>query len=431
MALFFALVLMSHPSFYWGVASAAFQVEGAPDASDWREWTESPGRIKDSSTAKQATNFWNRYDEDFKLTEELGANAYRLSIAWERIEPEKGKWNLEAIAHYEKIVTALRARHLEPFVTLHHFVLPKWLAAEGGLLAPDFPKYFERYGMLVVDRLSAAPFSVRYWMTFNEPGVLARGGYLVGDWPPGEKDQTAKALLAMKNMAEAHLLLVRACDASHPTLQWGIAHHIRDFQPKSSANPVAWLASQLVDWIFNRQFLNSLDGKIFFWAPGVWPLRKKVDLGERKYALDFLGINYYGRSLVSFSLKPPFIEAEEGPGQKTDIGWEIYPAGLKNVLKHNYARYHLPILISENGVADRDDRFRCQFIKDHVAAMQAAQAEGVEVLGYLHWSLTDNFEWAEGLHQRFGLVAIDYENGQARKPRPSYECYRDVISSSR
>jgi beta-galactosidase len=185
-----------------------------------------------------------------------------------------------------------------------------------------------------------------------------------------------------------------------------------------------------VDWVFNRQILDSaMSGKIRSWFPGSPYLTERVRFEGVAQGMDFLGVNYYGRTLVSFKWKAPFIEATEGQdGEKSDMGWEVYPKGLTDVLKAAHGAYSIPLLVTENGIADQKDRIRPEFIRSHLDALFQAKKEGIPVLGYLHWSLTDNFEWDHGIHQRFGLVEIDYAT-QRRIPRPSYYSYRELISS--
>jgi beta-glucosidase len=417
--------------FLWGVGHSAFQVEGSLRDSDWRAWTHSPGKIADGSDAEVATDFWNRYEEDFDLAQRLGANAFRLSIAWERIESARGHWDDQALDHYEKILVACRERGLEPVVTLHHFVLPLWLAQAGALCAEDFATEFADYAVHVVERLARGPARVKWWMTFNEPMVMVNMGYLTGEWPPGERNP-AMAMMAARNLVRAHIEAVgRLRELKlREEIKISIAQHWRDFQPKRAWNPLDRLAVFYLNEVFNRNFVRALTTGInIWWMPG-GPLHREVlELPEGRASLDYLGINYYGRMMAGASAKAPFLTVEEGPGEKTDLGWEICAPSLKTVL-HEASVYGLPLLISENGLADSRDRLRERFIASHLEVLRESIEEGVEVLGYLHWSLTDNFEWAFGLKPRFGLVEMDYESG-LRKPRPSFAFYRDLIQKYR
>jgi beta-glucosidase len=412
--------------FFWGVGHSAFQVEGSPRDSDWREWTRTPGKILDKTDAEEATDFWNRYDEDFALARELGANSFRLSIAWERIETAKGVWDDEALAHYEKILVSCRGHGLEPIVTLHHFALPLWLAREGGLCAPDFVERFAEYAERVVARLSRDGARVVWWMTFNEPLVMVNMGYLVGEWPPGAKGDAKGAMKAAKNLVRAHFAAVERMRPLGSQLKISIAQHWRDFQPKRFWNPFDRAASIYLDEVFNRNFIRALvTGWNVWWMPGSSEKPEKLALPEDRPSIDYIGINYYGRMMAVATAKPPFLTVEEGAGLKTDLGWEIYPIGLTNVLE-SASRYDLPILISENGLADAKDTERAEFLRNHIDAVTVAVKKGVDVIGYMHWSIVDNFEWAFGLKPRFGLVAYDYAKKQ-RRPRPSFEAYKNII----
>lgn len=411
--------------FRMGVANASFQVEGHPADSDWYRWTHTSGKIQDGSNADLATDFWNRYEEDFKLARSLGANTFRISIAWERIEPSPGAFNLEALAHYAKMIASMRAYRLEPIVTLHHFVLPAWLAAEGGLLSPRFPEAFARYSALVVSKLARAPLSVKLWMTLNEPNIEIQSGYVEGSWPPGMKSPRA-ALKAYGALAVAHIEATRAIRAlGIPGVRIGFAHHWRPFYPLTSSRADA-KASQVADDFFNQQFVRALmTGKIRFSIPFLGRVSRDVPLPSGKPTLDYLGLNYYGRSLVQVKLRWPFLSFLSGNGPKSDLGWEVFAPGLYDSLV-SASKYGLPLIVSENGIADRDDKLRARFIEEHLQQILKAKKAGIPVMGYLHWSLTDNFEWAMGLSPRFGLVRIDYAT-QRRIPRPSFSRFREMI----
>ncbi len=408
-----ALLLLSpiaqaQAKFFWGVANSAFQVEGSPVDSDWKRWTETAGKIRDKATAQQGTDFWYRFEEDFALTQSAGLNAFRFSIAWERIEPRPGEWNEEALDHYRKVVQAARARGLEPIVTLHHTVLPGWLADQGGLLAQGFPDHFARYTARTVRALSSGPAGVKWWITLNEPEVLVLAGYTEGIWPPGKRDlkQTTRALdaLILAHRQAAHS--IRKLGISG--LRVGVAKNWQVLQAFNRKHPVDRAAASLAHQQYNLRFLDAVAGK------------------DSK-TCDFIGLNYYSRNLIRTKPSFPFLErrwADEGP--TTDLGWEIHPQGLGQAIQETWKRWKLPILITENGLADAADAQRSQFLDQHLEQLALARRQGVPLLGYLHWSLTDNFEWAEGLTPRFGLVAIDYAT-QRRTPRPSYYHYAQRV----
>lgn len=417
--------------FMWGVANAAFQVEGDPRPSDWTRWTETPGKIHDKTDASVATDFWNRHEEDFDLAAELGVKVFRMSLAWERIEVRPGVWDEDALDHYEKMIVAMKKRGLEPLITIQHFVIPAWLADKGGLEATDFPRYFTRYATKVVSRLASAPANVKWWMTFNESMGQVAASYLSPLWPPGIFD-TKRATAAAANLIRAHIFATLSLRniKGGSALKIGLAHNWRPFYPASKLSVADHVIAGQAESIYNKNYLDSVkSGKIKIGFPGAKTVREKVKIPKDVKLLDYIGINYYGRFMVQLIFKSPFVKLFEGPGPKTDMGWEMFPQGLYPVLKKAYSRYKLPILISENGLADADDSRRTNFIQKHVEQIEKAQEDGVPVIGYLHWSLTDNFEWAEGLKPRFGLVEIDYETGE-RKPRPSYRAFSEMLRRS-
>jgi len=264
-------------------------------------------------------------------------------------------------------------------------------------------------------------------MTFNEPMVLVNAAYIAGEWPPGLKNDFQGSMEAAANLARAHIAAVKEIrGANLDNVKLSIAKHWRLFDHKPGDLSGGMLVNTF-DWVFNRQIMTALTtGKLSFWTPGaLWPINERIPLPGDRSTLDFIGINYYGRTILSLSITPPFFKLEEGPGPRSDIDWEMYPEGLYKLLK-DVKKYNLPIMITENGVADANDAFRAKFLKDHLTQMNRAIQEGVPVIGYLHWSLSDNFEWAKGLTPRFGLVDINYKTLE-RKPRPSFDYYKSII----
>ena len=397
----------TNDSFWWGVGHAAFQVEGNPADSDWKTWTQTPDKITDGTNANLVTGFWNNYEKDFDQAADLGCTMFRLSIAWERVEPSPGVWDKAALDHYEKIILALRRRNIEPLVTLHHFVLPAWLSKKGGLESSEFADHFTHYAMTVVERLALGPAQVKWWMTFNEPMVLVTGGYILGEWPPGKKSLLC-ARKASRSIAKAHNQAVSTLKKNvefSVNLKIGLAYHWREMQAENFG-VLKSPAEKIMDWIFNTSFLNRIN----------------------KNSIDYLGINYYGKSVMHFQTQWPFFKIDEGAGPTSDLGWVIYPEGLGEVLNDAYTKYKLPLLVSENGLADAKDLHRAEFIKNHIDQIKKALNKNIPVIGYLHWSLTDNFEWARGLSPRFGLIEVDYETGE-RKPRASFEAFKNIIKT--
>ena len=420
------------PGFFFGASNAAFQVEGSPQDSDWREWTrtnypDGSPRISDKSNAERVTDFWNRYDEDFRIAKKSGLNAFRISIAWERIEPEPGVWDEKALDHYVKMILAMRKRGLEPFVTLHHYVLPLWVAREGGVTWKEFPRHFGEFSRHVAARLGRAPANVTYFMTINEPTILVRFGYLdEHKFPPGINDASA-ASGALAGLAKAHIEAYRQIKSLDiESVRVGLAHNWQIFEPldKNSASDQA--IAQKVDWMFNRAFMEAITtGAINFSMPFGDAVSETVDLPDHKPALDYLGVQNYGRSYVTSSEKKPGYALSEGIGLKNDLGWELVPEALYLAVKQS-ASYGFPVIVTETGVADKEDKFRSEYLKWNFDALRRLLAEKTNLFGYIHWSLTDNFEWAFGLEPRFGLVDINYQTLE-RKPRSSLSTYAALI----
>ncbi len=409
--------------FFWGVSNSSFQAEGEPQPSDWYAWTQSPDRISDGSNANQGTRFWREYEREFKIAQNSKMNAFRISIAWERVQPSKATWDELSLTHYQKMIDSMRAHGLEPFLTLHHFVLPLWLSEEGGYLSPSFPECFNHFVNFVATRLKG----IRFWNTFNEPNVAPLTGYRVGWWPPGKVDEGKLELNAVAQIVRAHRLAYITLKEQSEDYQVSIAHHYRLFEPKHRFEPAQRLLAQQIDQIWNHNLIQSfLTGDINLSLPFSLKISDPKPKESPSKFLDYLGLNYYGRSVVGFGIKPPFIKIEEGPGQKTDLGWEIYPEGFYQALKTAYAKYELPIYVTENGLADGEDRLRPQFLKDHIASLEKARAEGVDIRSYFHWSLIDNFEWSFGLKPRFGLVERNHATGEL-KPRRSLKIYQNLI----
>lgn len=416
--------------FLWGTATSAHQVEGDNVHNDWWAW-EQAGRVKEPSGL--ACDHYRRFAQDFDLAVELGHNAHRFSIEWARIEPEEGRWDDEALAHYVEVVRALRARGLEPIVTLHHYTSPQWLARQSGWANPKVVDRFARYTRKVVEALGAL---VRYWVSINEPMVYVRMHYLQGVGPPGAKD-FAQALRVIEHLIRAHAasyhVLHEACRGHDPQPLVGVAHLVPAFRPCRRWWPMDRWASGITDRIFNRALLEAItNGR---WSvPGVatW------NVPEAKATLDFLGVNFYGRQFIRWipvSGQWPGVTCDLGHHprevpERTGLGWDVSPEAFFEVLVEYWRRLRLPILVTENGTYMLDDARRWQFILRHVQAMARAIQAGAQVIGYCCWSLLDNFEWAEGFGPRFGIVEVDYAT-QARRVRESGRRYADICRTNR
>ncbi|RJP14880.1 MAG: glycoside hydrolase family 1 protein [Candidatus Abyssobacteria bacterium SURF_5] len=421
-----ASVLEFPAGFLWGAATAAHQVEGNTSNSDWWEWERRRGTIADGTTSEVACDQYNRFRSDFDLVKELGHNAHRLSLEWSRIEPEEGVFAAPALQHYRQVLEALRERGIEPMLTLHHFTNPIWFARMGGWENPRSVEYFTRFAKVVAGEYGEL---VDYWITINEPAVYALMGYIDGIWPPGSKS-FRHAALVLTNMLRAHGV---AYHIIHETSRGrrcnvGIAKHIRIIDPLRPGKLMDRAAARMADFIFNQWFLDAVETGRLAWPIG---MGQKVQLLSATQ--DFIGLNYYSREMMKFSLFQPqslFLKTLTRPGAPTnDLGWEIYPEGLYRVLVR-LKKYRRPIHITENGIAAADDSLRQAYLRDHLVQVHRAISKGVDVRGYFHWSLIDNFEWEEGLTPRFGLIHIDYAT-QKRTPRPSAAIFKKIASQNK
>ncbi|MFH1565625.1 MAG: glycoside hydrolase family 1 protein [bacterium] len=376
-------------NFLWGSAVSAHQIEGNNTNSDWWEWEQKGGGKEPSEIA---CDFYNKYKEDIPLLKKLHQNAFRLSIEWARIEQEEGEFSQKETEHYRKLLSTIKNEGIKTFVTLHHFTNPKWFAKKGGWENSNSPEYFKKYAKYCSDNFSDL---VDFWITINEPTVYAGEAYLLKNWPP-QKTNPIKAFSVLLNMARAHKNCMGIL--KKPT---GIAHNITHFSP-ASKNSLDTLLCKILNCIFS-------DGFLF--------------LCGKKY--DFIGVNYY----LQYKMKKgkTFFDYKLG---KTDMGWSIAPNGLKEVLIA-LKKYNKPIYITENGCADAKDKIRELYIEKHLKSVHEAMENGIDVKGYFHWSLMDNFEWHLGFTPRFGLIEIDRENGLKRKIRKSANYYANICKENK
>ena len=432
-------------NFTWGAATAAYQVEGAwnedgKGESIWDRFSHTPGKIATGETGDVACDHYHRWSEDVDLMQAMDLNAYRFSIAWTRILPKgRGELNQRGLDFYSRLVDALLEAKIEPFVTLYHWDLPERLQEEGGwptrLVANAFAEYAHLVSRALGDR-------VKHWMTINEPHVSAFIGYLEGLHAPGHTD-LHEALASSHHLLLAHGLAVPIIRSNSPDAQVGIA---LDYRPQTPASPSA--ADRAAAWheggLINRWFLDPITGRGY-----PEDLRRAYgdemsfvqsgDLDEISTPLDFLGLNYYFRNVARSSLMP---ESDNLPrtvfpnDEITEMGWEVYPEGMYEMLGQLHFGYNFPALyITENGAAypdqvgpqrQVDDRDRISYIARHLERVGQAIAIGVPVRGYFVWSLLDNFEWAFGTSKRFGLVHVDFRT-QQRTLKASARWYQRVV----
>ncbi len=435
--------------FVWGAATSAYQIEGATTEdgrgpSIWDTFCATPGAIKDGTTGEVACDHYHRYPEDIALMRSLGLRAYRFSIAWPRVIPGgTGPVEPRGLDFYERLVDALLAAGITPWATLYHWDLPQPLEDLGGWPARRTAEAFVPYADAVTRRLGDR---VKHWITHNEPWCASTLGYLTGEHAPGRRDPAA-ALAAAHHLLLSHGLAVPVVRANSPGAKVGIT---LNFTPATPASPsdLDADAARRFDGTFNRWFLDPVSGRGYpadvvadHAAEGLDALAevRPGDLDIIAVATDFLGVNYYTREIArgpEAGNLPRVVEPPE-PEARTDIGWEVHPESLRALLVRIATDYPpTPLFITENGAATFDgpgadgrviDTRRVRYLEQHLVAVAAARAEGAPVDGYFAWSLLDNFEWAWGYAQRFGLVWVDYAT-QARVPKDSARWYRDVIA---
>lgn len=408
--------------FLLGTATSSLQIEGGDRNNNWFRWCEQ-GRIKDGSHCIVACDHWNRVEEDVALLKKLNNHTYRMSLEWSRIEPEEGKFDPEAMSHYRWEIETLVGAGIRPLVTLHHFSNPLWFEDSGSWMNPQAIDRFQRYVEYVVSNLGDL---VSDWVTINEPNVYAAQSYLLDLWPPGKSSIRAYLQVA-RNMVLAHVKAYRKIHEVRRKMGFGAdtlvgaAHHLRVIDPKSNLLPERWLA-RIFHYLFEEIFVTGMaEGKLLF------PLGSGYPLGKGKY-MDFLGVNYYSRDMVSLSWNPIMLFGKTEPKKGApvnDLGWEIYPEGLYRVCKFYWDRFRTPVFVTENGVCDAKDQVRARFIYDHLYQVKRLLDDGVDVRRYYYWSLLDNFEWLEGLSIRFGLVEVDYTT-QKRTIRRSGMFYGEL-----
>jgi beta-glucosidase len=433
--------------FEWGTATAAFQIEGAwnedgKGESIWDRFNHEPGRIKEGDTADVACDFYHRYREDVGLMKEIGVNASRFSISWPRIFPEgRGAVNQKGLDFYSRLIDELLDARITPFPTLYHWDLPQAMQEIGGWANRDVAGYFADYCAAVVDRLGDR---VRRWMIFNEPWVFTVLGYMAGYHAPGIRD-TDMALRATHVVNIAQGLAARAMRATGKVDAVSSAFSMTWMSPASDSDgdraaaermhafSNVWFIEPALRGRYPQAYLNHVGQSRLDIRPG--------DVDAIKVPLDFIGINLYTGAIIADNPEDKNIGARSiaRPGvERTDFGWEVWPEALYRMIMRIWSDYRLPIYVTENGCsygdgpdehgAVRDER-RISFLRRYIGEVGRAIGEGADVRGYYHWTSTDNFEWAEGYQQRFGLIHVDFPT-QRRTIKSSGYWYRDLIRSN-
>ncbi|WP_455382938.1 glycoside hydrolase family 1 protein [Salinispira pacifica] len=426
-----------------GTATAATQIEGGDLDHSWSRWARA-GNTADGSLPSPADDHWNRVEEDVRLLRELGCRVYRMSVEWARIEPSPGNFDSHAMQRYRSEIESLRAAGIEPLVTLHHFTNPIWFEEAGGWLSEEAPRQFERFAGYVVDALCDL---VGEWVVINEPNVFALNGYMLGEWPPGHSS-LGEYLRCARNMIRAHKSCYRLVhrirsERGYSDTMVGSAIHFRVFDP-AGPGPLDRFASAAFTYLFHHAFVEGVIRGRF-----TLPLKRLRLPGRHRKASasqgasafvprpsgqysDFIAVNYYSREIVKFGLGGDLLVGRRilQPGlPRNDLGWEIYPDGLRRVACAMYRKYHLPVYVTENGTCDAEDRFRARYIYEHLRALKELRDEGIDVRRYYHWTAFDNFEWAEGVSARFGLVEVDFGT-QERRIRASGRLFARIAAEA-
>ncbi len=450
------------PDFLWGVATAAYQIEGAAredgrTPSIWDRFSHTPGRVEGGHTGDVATDHYHYYADDVALMQRLGVRSYRLSVSWPRVQPDgRGPANARGLDFYRRLVDELLQAGIEPWLTLYHWDLPQVLEDRGGWPVRDTAARFAEYADLVHAALGDR---VRFWTTLNEPWCSAFLGYASGEHAPGRQDREA-AIRAVHHLLLGHGLAVQALRAGGRDAEVGVTVNLYPVDPLTT-DPADVDAARRIDGLQNRLFLDPvLLGRyprdVVDDLAGVSDFShvRDDDLAVISEPLDLLGVNYYNRYVVAApgpeTGPPPSRHASTFPGSEhvlfppqgrpvTAMGWEIDGSGLTDVLVRVSTEYpRLPLYVTENGAAFDDtpgpdgavhDPDRIAFLDEHVRAMHAAMKAGVDLRGYFAWSLLDNFEWAYGYFMRFGLVYVDYAT-QRRVPKSSALWYSSVIRAN-
>ncbi len=399
--------------FFWGAATSAHQVEGN-NRNDWTEWEKKnaselalfAGGDKEAFPeisnpenylSGRAVDHYNRYEDDFNIAASMGHNAHRFSLEWSRIEPEEGKFDKKEIEHYRQVIRSLRKRGMEPFVTLWHWTIPLWIRDKGGIEGSNFPKYFSRYAAKMAEEYKG---EIRFWMTLNEPTSVISNSYIKGLWPPNKKNPL-KALKVSKMLARAHREGYNTVKKVDPGAQVGFGNIMTFVEPHRPNNLLDRLSVKFIDFWSNRYFFNLCGLE----------------------TQDYLALQYYFHHRIGFPIRN-FNENNK----VSDMGWELYPKGIYFLLK-DLGCHRKPIYITENGLADTTDRHRTWFIEESLKSVAQSIKEGIDIRGYFHWSLTDNFEWNKGFWPRFGLIEVDYGT-LSRHPRPSAARYAEICRNN-
>ena len=415
-------------SFIWGTATASHQVEGGCN-NNWSEFEkgykdDGEPNIKDAQISGDACDHWNRSSDDIKLIKDLGVKHYRFSLEWSKIEPEKGVYCKNALSHYSTMIDELISNGIQPVVTLHHFAHPIWFDEIGAFEEEDNISHLVAFSKRVFEEYSDR---VKYWCTINEPGVVAIQGYFTGMFPPGLNNGKLTAEV-YKNLLESHVQIYHQLKKhkNASKVKIGIVKNINQFEPWSRYNLFDWMFTLAMNHVFNWSAINFFkSGKLKFRVPFMmWHshVNKKA-----KDSLDFFGLNYYSHNHIKFNpFRKDFSDLMyRKEDTLTDMPYTIYAEGMYRAIKL-VSSLGYPIIITENGVADKEDNIRAEYIAKYLYAVRKAMHNGYNVIGYYYWSLMDNFEWAFGYDMRFGLYEVDFDT-QERRLRDGSKTFIDIV----
>ena len=397
-----------------GTATAATQIEGGDENNNWARFAKE-GKVKDGTSPVRADDHYARFKEDIDLMAELGLQIYRFGIEWSRIEPQRGEYCEEAIAHYREEIEYMISKGILPLLTLHHFTNPLWFEDMGAFEHKDSPEIFLSFVKKAIESFGDL---VSEYITINEPNVYCVNSLFWGEWPP-EKKSITSLVKAFSNMTVAHVLAYeyihkKRREMGYDDTKVSFANHLRVFEPENPKNLSHRLSSRLTEYLFQGAITTAMmSGKCRF------PVLRRKGIKKGKY-YDFIGINYYSRSTVK-----GLADGVRADCCKNDLGWEIYHEGLLELSESLYEKYHAPVFVTENGTCDNSDSFRPRFIYDQLKLISERENH---IARYYHWSFTDNFEWKEGESARFGIVHVDYET-QKRTVKQSGRLYASIIKN--
>ena len=395
-----------------GAATAATQIEGGDENNNWARFAKE-GKVYDGTSPTRACDHYTRFREDIDLMADMGIEIYRFGIEWSRIEPSRGEFSEEVLAHYREEIEYMISHGIRPMLTLHHFTNPLWFEDMGGFTNSESCEIFMSFAERVIDSLGDL---VEDYITINEPNVYATNSFFYGTWPPEKKSMSA-LVKAFSNMTRCHILAYEMIhrkrrEIGKDVTRVSFANHLRVFEPKNKSNIWHRFSAWISEWLFQGAITDAMmRGRCRF------PVLRRKGVKRGKY-YDFIGINYYSRSTVS-----GISDGVREGCDKNDLGWEIYHDGLIELSDKLYKKYSASIFVTENGTCDNTDSFRPLFVYDQLKLISETDNH---IERYYHWSFMDNFEWREGESARFGLVRVDYET-QTRTVNNSGKLYASII----